>query len=246
MIRKIGAAFAAVLCFASAAFAATPEEWYSLDGEKVLRNGKAVESARPRDVTWAGEAQGSLKWFPVHPSVSEEMEGSASAVWVCNPENPEHAPTYLPMPEGVVSTGCYDVVRDVRNTFFVVCVMPWLYIYDNDGEIQAKLPGFGPLFRIDDFRFLYTSCVPDTQRGTNEESDPWKGAAVTQVLQWEGKFDILTEELMTPTPTADYNAMGIEGDQCVILESTVASPEAWDTPDAIQNTILKRDIPAAG
>ena len=250
-MRKVLLLMAALLgLFALTAvpvLATGPSEWYFMDEDgTVRREGRdgPVLSARPREVQGPSGEATPLRWFPADPSISPEMEGSTPGIWVFNMDNLEHAPLFIPMENPF---RCYDVCVDPQEAFLVVCAFPYLTVYSLDGQRQGEAPGFGPLFWVDDYRFLYTSCVPGTRRGAREDADPWKGAAVMQVLHGEGPFDVSVEDVMTPTATADYNAMGLEDDQCVIVEQSVPDAGEWDKPEPkIQFNEMRVPLPAAG
>ena len=235
----------------SPVLAAAPSEWYFMDEDGTVRRetpegSVKVLSARPRDVAgpYGGAASRPLRWFPVDSTISDEMKGSTPGIWVFDLNNLEHAPLFIPME---LPTRCYEVCVDPQAAFLVVCAFPTLTVYSFDGERQGEAPGFGPLFWIDDFRFLYTSCVPGTKRGRREDADPWKGAAVMQVLHGEGPFDVSVESVMEPTATADYNAMGLEDGQCVLVEHSVPDAGEWDKPEPkIQFNEMRAPLPAAG
>lgn len=253
-MRKIFSAAVLLSLILTAPAMAAPSVQFSMDEDGIVWREDAagsgiVASARPRDVTFAPGSPGArpLRWAAVDPSISHEMEGAEPGIWVFDLDDLERAPIFIPMERPMQ---CYDVCADPQGAFLIVCALPEpeLTVWSLDGERQASFPGFGPLFWIDDYRFLYTSCVPGTARGGHEDADPWKGAAVMQVLYGYGPFDVSIEPIAEPTATADYDAVGIDEDgQCIILERSVASPEEWDAPEPdVETKELRLPQPAAG
>lgn len=251
-MKKFATFFVLVLSlglFAGPAAPSEPSEWYFMDEDGTVRReapggNVKVSSARPREVRSSYGEPTPFRWFPVDPSISPEMENSTPGIWVFNMDNLEHAPLFIPME---LPTRCYEVCVDPREAFLVVCVFSRLMVYSFDGRLQGEAPGFGPLFWIDDFRFLYTSCMPGTRRGGRPDADPWKGAAVMQVLHGEGPFEVSVESVMEPTATADYNAMGLDDGECVIVEHSVPDAGEWEkSQPKIQFNEMRVPLPAAG
>ena len=203
MARRIILALCITALLCSAVYASTPEIWYSMDeNENVYRDGKKV----------------NVKVNSVEESVFEWVEGD-SAVWIFNPYNIEHAPVYIPLKKG---EHCKQLMQSRDGSVYIMELSSEnIAAYDMTGELVIRTPGFFPAYWVDNYRFVYTSCVPGRRRGAGKNAHTWRGVSVFEIFPEEnnGRPEVMITPVIKPDRNNDYIADGVDDDgKCIVIE----------------------------
>ncbi len=125
-------------------------------------------------------------------------------------------------------------------------------LYTTDGKndkLLERVQGYLPLYWIDDYRCVFTYCVPDKKRGTAPDALPWRGVAVLEIFSDMNNKpgEILITPVAEPTETEDYIAVGTNDENCVVERWSVPEAEDWDSPGVdVLHERFEVPLPAAG
>ena len=220
MIRRMILAMCIIVMLCSIAHAAAPKIWYSMDENgNVYRDNKKV----------------NVNVNSVEGSVFEWVEGD-SAVWIFNPYNLEHAPVYIPLRKG---EHCKQLMQSRDGSVYIMELSSEnIAAYDMTGELVIRTPGFFPAYWVDNYRFVYTSCVPGRRRGAGKNAHTWRGVSVFEIFPEEndGNPAVLVTPVIEADRNNDYVADGIDDDGgCIVIEVSGKSSRQ-----------IKVSLPAAG
>ena len=221
--------FLLVLCVLLAACSPAFSASYRMDEDgQVYRNGKIIRNA---------------ELYPVDGTVLKWMNDN-NAVYIFNPANPEKAPVRVSLRKG---EKCTDVYTGYSDSFVLSLQSNYLLIVGANGKTIERVPGFGPIFWVDEYRFVFTSCIPNRKRPGGQL---WLGAAVFEYfVDGAGITETLTTPIAEPTETENYVVSGFDGVTCLVVIDEVSSPEEWSDPDRNPNETLREvhmELPAAG
>lgn len=209
VVKRVIMVLGILAVMASTALGATPSVWYSMDDEgNIWREGVRVDT-EVRDV------EGSVFMW-----IQED-----SAVWIFNPYNLEHAPAYLPIRNG---ERCTEVMQSRDGSLYVLGLSSEnIAAYDMGGEQLIRTSGLLPAYWADDFRFVYTSCVPGRRRGIRQNGNTWRGVSVFEVFPegQNGRPEVLITPVIPPDRKSDYEAVGVDDGECIVIRREGKSSE---------------------
>ena len=125
-------------------------------------------------------------------------------------------------------------------------------LYTTDGKndkLLERVQGYLPLYWIDDYRCVFTYCVPDKKRGTAPDALPWRGVAVLEIFSGMNNKaeEILITPVAEPTATEDYIAVSTDDENCVVERWSVPEAKDWDNPGVdVLHERFEVPLPAAG
>ena len=162
---------------------------------------------------------------------------SASGAWAAN-INPEN----------------YDEleVDPFKSVMFLFKSPHTIDLYTTDGKndkLLERVHGYLPLYWIDDYRCVFTYCVPDKKRGTAPDDLPWRGVAVLEIFSdMNNKAEeILITPVAEPTETEDYIAVSTDDENCAVERWSVPEAKDWDNPGVdVLHERFEVPLPAAG
>lgn len=194
-MKKILCVMFVLLVSCTAVYASSPSVWYSMDDDGNVYREEA-----------SGRVKADVEVGRVDGSVFQWMEAD-NAVWIFNPYELDIAPIHLQIRDG---ENCKQVMQSYDGSLYILYLSSQtIAAYDMGGGHVIRTPGMFPAYRVDDYRFTFTSLTGGR-----------RGVSVFEVFpEEENGPEVLVTTVIRPTRTVEYTADGIDDDgECLVIK----------------------------
>ena len=229
-MRKILLAFLVIL-IASSAFGAGV---YTIDEDEILYlDGVEVDQKKIHGI-------GETIW---------EWVNTDEGILIFNPEYFDDTAIYVQLRE---NEECLDVALTFHDEGFVLVLSSNnIAMIDTTGKIRFRTPGTGPLLKMDEYRYAFTSLKPGQRRGRGKNAKLWSGVSVFEFFTDDkgNLTEFYVEPVCEPNALTDYKLLRVDNyiDELIIMQESVTSPAEWNkAKPKIDEQEMSVEFPAAG